>query len=134
MTVFADSSALFAILALNDLFHVRAQDEWTRLLDDEVVLLTSNYVLLETTALLQSRIGMDAVRAFDTDINPALEIAWIERGSHQLATASLAAANRRQLSLVDLTSFNLMRELGIDTAFTFDAHFAEQGFAMVPDQ
>jgi len=37
-------------------------------------------------------------------------------------------AARRQLSLVDCISFEVMRRRGIKTAFTFDDHFAEQGF------
>ena len=41
------------------------------------------------------------------------------------AVAALLAANCRQLSLVDCTSFQAMRQLGIATVFTFDAHFVE---------
>ena len=29
-------------------------------------------------------------------------------------------------------SFEMMRLLGLDTAFTFDAHFADQGFRCIP--
>ena len=105
---------------------VRKTTEWERLV-------SSNYVLLETTALLQSRIGLDAVRAFHSNVLPALEIVWINRQTHERTVASLLAANRRQLSLVDMTNFSLMRERRIDTAFTFDTHFAEQGFAVIPD-
>jgi predicted nucleic acid-binding protein len=36
------------------------------------------------------------------------------------------------LSLVDCTSFQVMRQLGIDTAFAFDEHFAEQHFTCIP--
>ncbi len=46
--------------------------------------------------------------------------------------ATLLIAARRQLSLVDCASFDAMRRLGITTVFTFDKHFAEQGFAQVP--
>ena len=132
MSVFADTSALFAVLAAKDPFHVRAGAKWVQLIDDGERLLSSNYVLLETTALLQNRIGVDAVRAFHSNILPALEIVWIDRQTHEQMVASLMAANRRQLSLVDMTSFNVMRERRIDTAFTFDAQFAEQGFVVVP--
>jgi len=40
----------------------------------------------------------------------------------------LISANLRKLSLVDCTSFVLMRRLGVETAFAFDQHFVEQGF------
>ncbi len=132
MSVFVDTSALFAVLAAKDPFHVRAGAEWVQLIDNGERLVSSNYVLLETTALLQSRIGLDAVRAFHSNILPALEIVWVDRQTHERAVASLLGANRRQLSLVDMTSFSVMRERRIDTAFTFDMHFAEQGFLVVP--
>jgi len=34
----------------------------------------------------------------------------------------------RKLSLVDITSFDCMRQKGITQAFTFDSQFAQQGF------
>lgn len=39
---------------------------------------------------------------------------------------------RRQLSLVDCTSFEAMQRRGLTQAFTFDAHFAERGFEVIP--
>lgn len=132
MTVFVDTSALFALIAENDPFHAIAAGEFFRQLDTEVELVTSNYVLLETIALVQNRVGMDAIRILEHEIVPALRIEWIEREAHERAFAALTAANRRQLSLVDMTSFVVMHQQDIDTAFTFDEHFSEHGFAVVP--
>ena len=42
------------------------------------------------------------------------------------------AANRRQLSLVDCSSFETMRRVRIEKVFTFDEHFREQGFEVIP--
>jgi predicted nucleic acid-binding protein len=39
---------------------------------------------------------------------------------------------RRRLSLVDCTSFEVMRRLGITSAFAIDRHFVEQGFEVLP--
>jgi predicted nucleic acid-binding protein len=63
-----------------------------------------------------------------------LNLAWVGEEAHTLASTVLAAANRRRLSLVDVTSFAVMRRLGIETAFTFDPHFAEQGFSVIPGE
>ena|GEM_PF-3548981 len=46
--------------------------------------------------------------------------------------SALLTSGREQLSLVDCVSFELMRQLGIRTAFTFDRHFEEQGFTCLP--
>ena len=50
---------------------------------------------------------------------------------HRVGIAALLSASRRNLSLVDCVSFEMMRHFGITSAFTFDAHFAEQGFQPV---
>ena len=41
---------------------------------------------------------------------------------------ALLTADRRHLSIVDCTSFEIMRKQGIEKVFCFDKHFKEQGF------
>ena len=40
--------------------------------------------------------------------------------------------NRRHLSLVDVSAFATMRRMGANQVFTFDQHFAEEGFEVFP--
>ena len=61
MSVFVDTSALYAVLDADDGKHSPACAEWQRLLLNSS-LVTTNYVLVETTALLQHRLGVEAVR------------------------------------------------------------------------
>ena len=44
------------------------------------------------------------------------------------------AARRRDLSLVDVVSFLVMRREGLTRAFTLDPHFSEQGFECIPGE
>lgn len=96
------------------------------------VLVTNNYVLLETTALLQHRLGVAAVRALYEDIVPLLQIDWISEEQHRAGPKAMLAAARRKLSLVDCVSFQTMRHHGLRSAFSFDAHFRGQGFDTKP--
>jgi predicted nucleic acid-binding protein len=41
-------------------------------------------------------------------------------------------AGRRKVSLVDWTSFLVMRRRGISTAFALDSDFAAEGFEVIP--
>ena len=41
-------------------------------------------------------------------------------------------AGRRAVSLVDWTSFLIMRAYGVRQAFTFDPNFAAEGFEVMP--
>jgi uncharacterized protein len=131
MTTFVDTSAFFAVLNADDQMHQKARGEWERLLESDTTLRTTNYVLVETSALLQSRIGMDGLRLFAADVVPVLDIIWVDAVMHLSAHHSLLVAARREISLVDCVSFEAMRRLGIDTVFCFDAHFAQQGFQVL---
>ena len=62
------------------------------------------------------------------DLLPVAEVEFVGRDAHDRAIAAVIAANRRDLSLVDAVSFDLMRRRGISRAFAFDRHFAEAGF------
>jgi len=132
MSVFVDTSAFFAVLDADDENHDAARQMWEDLLTQEVVLVCSNYVLVETLALVQRRLGIPAVRVFQEDIMPVLNVEWVDESLHQVGIASVLAAARRRLSLVDCVSFEIMRRLGIKTAFVFDHHFEEQGFECLP--
>ena len=82
MMIFADTSALFSLLVRNDYMHVRAKLNFEHFAATGMRLLTSSYVLLETTSLLQSRVGLEAVWSFDRKIRPLLEIEWVEADLH----------------------------------------------------
>ena len=96
------------------------------------VLITTNYILVESFALLQHRLGMDAVIGLQEDLLPVINIEWITPGVHRSGVSALLAVSRRKLSLVDCISFEIMRNSGIKTIFTFDSHFEEQGFHCIP--
>ena len=132
MSVFVDTSAFFAILDADDENHDVARQMWGDLLTQEAVLICSNYVLVETLALVQRRLGIPAVRVFQEDIMPVLNVEWVDESLHQVGIASVLAAARRGLSLVDCISFEIMWRLGIKTAFAFDRHFDEQDFECLP--
>lgn len=59
MTVFLDTSAVLAVLNADDEYHPEADAIWRRLLETEEPLLSSNYILVETFALAQRRLGFD---------------------------------------------------------------------------
>ncbi len=130
--IFVDTSAFLAILNRGDRFHISAGAAWRTWLTQDAQFITSNYIVLETTALVQHRLGVDAVATLHEDMLGPLHIEWIDVDMHNLAVNVLLTHRQRQLSLVDCTSFALMRHLGIRQVFTFDRHFAEQGFTCLP--
>ena len=131
MTVFLDTSAILAVLNGDDQCHPEADAIWRRLLETEEPLLSSNYVLVELFALAQRRLGMAAVRSVELEIVPLLDVHWLDAEIHHDAVTAWLAASRRSLSLVDFSSFEVMRRHKVRRAFAFDGHFEEYGFDLL---
>jgi predicted nucleic acid-binding protein len=127
-TVFIDTSAFFALMDQSDLLHEPAAKVWTYLVENDVPVITSNYIVVETTALLQSRLGFEAARLWKKDIFIISDTLWIDEKIQILAFELWMSLGRRKISLVDCSSFIIMRNNGIDHFFGFDSHFEDQGF------
>lgn len=128
MNVLVDTSGFLALLDADDEHHEQAQYVWRQLVNERARLFCTSYVLVETAALIQNRLGMSQLLAFHEKVFPFLRIIWVDSPLHAAGIAAVLTANRRQLSLVDCVSFAAMRENGINHAFAFDMHFEEQGF------
>ena len=132
MSLFVDTSAFYALLDADDANHRRSAGAWRDTMTSDQNVVTTNYVLVETFALIQSRLGLQAVREFQEDIVPVLHVEFVTPEMHRLGIAAFLAASRRGLSLVDCVSFHVMRQYGITAAFAFDKHFEDQGFHCNP--
>ncbi len=130
--VFLDTSGLFAVFHKDDVRHSLGARTWRSLAESDVPLHTTNYVLVELVSLLQRRLGLGAVDALSSHVLPWVNVFWVDESLHAQATASVFAAQRRDLSLTDCAGFAAMRRLGLRRAFTFDRHFTEQGFEVLP--
>jgi predicted nucleic acid-binding protein len=122
-TAFIDTSAFLAALDKGGRFHEDAARKWSVLANHRSELWTTDYVRLESWSLIQRRLGPQAVMAFQDDWLPLCKIHEVGRDGFERATAQWRIAQRRNLSLVDLTSFDAMRQLAKRTALAFDQHF-----------
>lgn len=131
MTVFVDTSAIFAGIDRSDARHRHAAECWAALLDGRADLLTHSLVEVEAAVLLQARLGTQAVARFSDSVLPSLEVVEIDRDRRRSAFSAAAADEKRSLSVVDRVSFDLMGDLGITDAFAYDRHFADAGFDLI---
>lgn len=132
MTTFVDASALLAVLDPDDQNHPSANQTWEELVAQEKMMMCTNFILVESFALIQHRLGMGAVRTLQEDILPLINVEWMDNQTHNSSVMALLVADRRSLSLVDCASSVTMRRLALSTAFTFDHHFEELGFEIIP--
>ena len=129
--VFVDTSAFYALMDRSDNNHEKAAGLWKYFLERELYLTTSNYVIVETLALLQTRLGFEAANLWCRDVLSLAEVLWIEGSMHDLAYELWLSLGRRKLSFVDCVSFVTMRHYKVEKVFVFDRHFEEQGFEIV---
>jgi predicted nucleic acid-binding protein len=131
MMVFGDTSGFFAFLSATDSSHERMKQTFGRLLRERAVIRTTSYVLIETMALLQHRIGLDAIRDFEEEMMPLLEVEWVSVDLHRRGMRRLLQADRRQLSLVDCVSLEYMRQHQLRDVLGLDRHFTEAGYRLL---
>jgi predicted nucleic acid-binding protein len=128
MKVFVDTSALMALLDASDLRHRDAARIWAPLIDSDADLETHNYVVIESTAVVQRRLGNKSLPPLLDGLLPLIRVVWVDEEIHRRAVGAMRAA-RSGLSLVDGVSFEIMRLRTSEAAFAFDRHFGEHGFS-----
>jgi len=131
VSVFVDTSFFIALLDEDDEQSPAAAALWRQASAAHLPVFTTNYVVLEACAVFQRRLGLTAVRRFVRELLAPVDLEWVTRDDHERAVEAVFVADRRRLSLVDCTSFEVMRRLEARECLAFDPHFAEQGFAAV---
>lgn len=129
--VLIDTSAFYALLSATDTFHQRGRDTYDRLIDRDLELWTTSYVLVETLALAHRRLGFSALQQLVDVVEKRVSTFWIDGTVHGEAWNRLAANQGRGLSFVDWTTALVSRMLNAHI-FTFDTAFAARGLAVVP--
>ncbi len=130
MMVFVDTSFFLAYLNREDINNAAAKTAFERAIAQNVSFVTTNYVLVESFALIQNRLGVKALRAFQETMVPVLSIEFVDQAAHNAGVSAVLTASRRGLSLVDCVSFEIVRTLGVEAILACDRHFEEQGFAL----
>ncbi len=128
--VFVDTSAVIALMVGTDQSHPAAKIVFDKLMARNAKLITTSYVLVEIYALLGRRIGIEAVRGFRSCFSPLFDVIWINQELHEQALDLLLQRASRNLSLVDVSSFLVIRQHKIDEVFAFDRHFIQEGFRL----
>ncbi len=125
--ILVDTSAFFALADGDDLHHREARDALEQASARGQVLLTHNYIVVETLALMQRRLGMTATRRFLRDLENLL-VEWVDRDLHDAAVRRFRNVGRR-LSLVDCVSLELANRNAVRSYIGFDPDFDAAGLS-----
>lgn len=130
--IFVDTNAYGAFMIARDQHHdraVRLLTEWSR---SRRQLVTSNFIIAETHALILGRAGRDvALNMVHLVERGSTRIIRVDEADEIRARRILEHHHDKDYSLTDATSFAIMERLGIGEAFTFDRHFRQFGFQVL---
>lgn len=136
--VFVDTSGWAESVLGNTSNHL-AMEAYARQLfaDEQRTVVTTDDVLNEVVALLTATsrgVPRPKIIGLINSIRNAthVRIIHVDASMWDAAWAMLEQFTDKSWSLVDATSFIVMRQLGISEAFTSDQHFAQAGFMRVP--
>ena len=127
--IFLDTSAVYALADKADTNHMTAYNKFEDALKSGETFLLHNYILLESAALLQARLGLPSAILFLKDAK-SFEVEWVDLDLHEEAAKDLERIGKRGISLVDCTSFLVMRRKGVQKVLAFDPDFHNQGFTI----
>jgi predicted nucleic acid-binding protein len=128
VTVFVDTSALYALVDEDDGNHTIAGDALHALRGRTLV--THTYVVVETLALVARRLPWAATERVMDVFLPLLEVYPVDDTLHRAAGVEYRASGSPAVSFVDRTSFAFMRHRGIEDAFAYDDDFERNGFTI----
>ncbi len=128
MSVFVDTSALYALLDEDDAHHAEASHILRRLQGTE--LLTHAFVVVEAAALVGRRLAWAASEQLLGGILPVIDVQPVEADLYASAAGAYRRSGSAAVSLVDRASFAFMQSRGIQRAFAHDDDFRREGFQL----
>jgi uncharacterized protein len=134
--IFIDTGAFVARSVRRDGHHASARRIWADIEKSRTPCFTSNFVLDETLTLLgrQSSYSFAAERARALLGSKALTILRPDAEDELAAVEFLAKYADQEVSYTDCVSFALMRRNRLTRVFTFDRHFRDAGFEVIPSR
>jgi predicted nucleic acid-binding protein len=130
-----DTSYLLALAFKRDQHHQAAIQHWQHAATSSRQLVTTSFILAEAVTFLNSRgYHTEAVELGNNLLygGPAMQFIHVDADLLLEGWSYFQQHNDKDYSLADCISFVVMQRLGLNTAFTFDKHFAQAGFLVEP--
>mgnify|MGYP002403208047 CR=1 FL=1 len=135
--LFIDTSGWGYLIDRHDPTHRSVVVVYQRAIVQKRKIVTTNYIITELVALLESRHHTPRRQIFtfidQLKQDPLVDIVHITRTIDDEAWDLLKKRADKSWSLVDGASFVVMRRLGLTEALTTDHHFTQAGFARLPE-
>lgn len=131
---FLDTGFLIALESSDDQHHRSAQEFWHSLLETGPVLITTSYIFDEVTTFFNSRAHHSKAVEIGQNLleSQAIEFIHISQSLFESGWEIFKQHNDKRYSLTDCISFAVMKKEGLQNVLSFDRHFEQAGFQLLP--
>lgn len=133
-TIFLDTGYIIALEAADDQNHKAASNHWHSLPKPLPRLITTSYIFDEIVTFFNSR--NRHAKAIDIGerllSSPSTQFVHVDEALFFDAWKLFKQRKDKSYSLTDCISFLVMRKLGSEEALSFDKHFLQEGFRILP--
>lgn len=128
--ILIDTGAFLALIYEKDRRHEQAKSFLLACRRNNIQIMTTNFIVAETYTLISTRLGRHYARIWLKHL--AWPVERITEDDESRVREILFKYTDKDFSYTDATSFTVMERVGIEAAFTFDRHFAQYGFRILP--
>lgn len=131
---FLDTGFLIALESSDDQHHKAAQDFWHPFLETGTVFVTTSYVFDEVTTYFNSRAHHSKAVEVGQNLleSQAIEFIHISQNLFMSGWEIFKKHNEKRYSLTERISFAVMKKEGLQNVLSFDRHFEQAGFQLLP--
>ena len=131
-SLFVDTSGWASLFVNTQPYYPQAEQYFRLAVQQQKIIYTTNYVITELVALLNSPLRVDRSRIFEIvdaiKTVTYVEVIHIDDVTDALAWKLCKSRVDKAWSLVDCISFIVMKHKGCQEALTTDRHFEQAGF------
>ena len=132
--IFIDTGFIIALESVTDQNHKRALRQWNELLKDLPEMVATTYVIDEIVTFFNSRNRhAKAVEIGSRLMNSrSVQVIHVDKELFDKGWQYFQQHADKTYSMTDCISFVVMKEREIDSALSFDKHFTQAGFKVLP--
>jgi hypothetical protein len=130
--IFVDTDAIVALVQANDSNHGKAL-KFQKLIDkNKIKIYTSSFVIGEVVTVLGQKSNINLASKVGREmLSGGIEVFCVSRPEMELALEKFSQQASKNSRFTDMVNMVLMNKLKIDTIFSFDKHYPQNGYKLL---
>lgn len=131
-SVFVDADAIVALVQINDSNHGKALKLQKLVGKHKIKIYTSDFVIGEIMTVISQKSSVDLASKIGKEmLSGGVEIFYVSRPEMKLALEKFSQQVSKNSRFTDMVNMILMDKLKVDTIFSFDKHYTQNGYKLL---